>query len=112
MALEHAKPLEVIALHARDGMHISTSLIRTPQLQLLRLVLPPGHALPHHQVPGEATIHCLAGEAGISTRVASLRLVAGSVVLVPAGEPHDVHARGEQGCVLLVTVTMQPPPPE
>src|SRR5258705_5867104 len=29
MALEHAKPLEVIALHARDGMPISTSLIRT-----------------------------------------------------------------------------------
>jgi hypothetical protein len=66
MALEHAKPLEVIALHARDGMPISTSLIRT--------------------------------------RLASLRLVAGSVVLVPAGELHDVHARGDQGCVLLVTI--------
>jgi len=99
MALEHAKPLEVIALHARDGMPISTSLIRTPKLQLLRLVLPPSH-----QAPGEATIHCLAGEAGIATRLASLRLVAGSVVLVPAGELHDVHARGDQGCVLLVTI--------
>ena len=31
-------------------------------------------------------------------------LLAGSVVLVPAGELHDVHARGDQGCVLLVTI--------
>ena len=105
MALEHAQPLETINLHAHGGPHappVSTSLLRTPHLQLLRLVLPAGHALPRHHVPGEITIQCIEGEADIATPARTFGLAAGTLVMLPAGEPHEVRSR--TGCVLLVTV--------
>jgi hypothetical protein len=51
MALIHAQPLEVIDLNASDaalGTSISSSLLKTPHLQLMRVVLAAGHALPEH----------------------------------------------------------------
>lgn len=104
MALEHARPGQVIDLHAHDGVGISTSLIRTAHLQLLRLVLPAGHALPQHHVRGDITIQCLTGEAVVATPATSSRLAAGSLLMLPAGEPHEVRALAPHGCVLLVTV--------
>lgn len=104
MALEHAHPLEVIDLHAHDGATVSTSLLRTAHLQLLRLVLPAGHGLPQHHVRGDVTIQCLAGAAAVTTPAGASRLVAGSLLMLPAGEPHEVRGLAPEGCVLLVTL--------
>lgn len=105
MALKHAQPLEVIDLHATDatrGTAFSSSLLKASHLQLLRVVLEAGHALPEHHVPGEITIQCLSGEADVAISSRTCRLVAGSLVMLPAAEPHRVHAHRDT--VLLVTV--------
>jgi quercetin dioxygenase-like cupin family protein len=105
MALEHAQPLEVIDLHATDevpGTAVSSSLLKTPHLQLMRVVLAAGQALPEHHVPGEITVQCLAGEADVATPSRTCRLVPGSLVMLPAAEPHRVQAHRDT--VLLVTV--------
>ncbi|AOS80755.1 MULTISPECIES: cupin domain-containing protein [unclassified Hydrogenophaga] len=105
MALKHAQPLEIIDLHATDesrGTAISSSLLKTPHLQLLHVVLAAGHALPEHHVPGEITIQCISGEADVVTPATSCRLVAGTLVMLPAAEPHRVQAHLDTA--LLVTV--------
>ncbi len=105
MALIHAQPLEVIDLNASDaalGTSISSSLLKTPHLQLMRVVLAAGHALPEHHVPGEITIQCLSGEVDVGTPSSTCRLFAGFLVMLPAAEPHSVKALSDS--VLLVTV--------
>lgn len=105
MALKHAQPLEVIKLFATDaerGTAASSSLLKTPRLQLIRVVLAAGHALPEHQVEGEITIQCLAGEAEIATPTHTCRLTSETLVMLPAAEPHRVLAHSD--AVLLVTV--------
>lgn len=105
MALKHAQPLEVIDLHASDearGTSASSSLLKTEQLQLMQLVLPAGHGLPEHRVPGEITVQCLAGEASVVTPQATCRLRPGQLVALPGNEPHAVQAHADT--TLLVTV--------
>ena len=83
-------------------MAISSSLLKTPHLQLLRIVLAAGHALPEHHVPGEITVQCISGEADVLTPSRTCRLIAGALVMLPAAEPHCVQAHLDT--VLLVTV--------
>lgn len=104
MALKHAQALEVIDLHAIDPAAgtVSTSLLKTPHLQLLRVILGAGDSLREHHVPGEITVQCLSGAADVVTPSRTCPLRAGSLVMLPAEEPHRVDAH--QDSVLLVTV--------
>jgi len=105
MALKHAQPLDVIDLQPPAGSPAaatSASLLKTPQLQLMRLVLAAGQQVPEHHVPGPVTIQCLAGAATVTTPAAVCRLVAGQLVVLPPGEPHAVQAHG--AAALLVTI--------
>lgn len=105
MALEHAKPLTAIDLRAAEeewGTALSNSFLKTEQLQLMRLVLRAGDALPQHHVPNEITIQCLTGAASILTPGRTIRLAEGCLTALPAGEPHAVEA--ERDAVLLVTI--------
>jgi quercetin dioxygenase-like cupin family protein len=105
MALKHAQAREVIDLHIDDAMAdtaVSSSLLKTDHLQLMRVILAPEQALPEHHVPGEITIQCLSGEVDVGTPSSTCRLTAGTLVMLPAAEPHWVQAH--LNSVLLVTV--------
>ena len=105
MALKHAQPLEIIDLYASEetrGTAASCSLLKTPHLQLMRVVLAMGHVLPEHCVAGEITIQCLSGGVDIETPSRTFRLTSGKLVMLSAAEPHRVQAYLDT--VLLVTV--------
>ena len=105
MALKHACHDEVIDPYAgidEQGIGVSASLLRTPHLQLMRLVLKAGATLREHRVRGEITVQCLRGEVDVSTPERECSLEAGQLVVVPGGEPHAVTARSD--CLLLLTV--------
>ncbi|WP_395057022.1 cupin domain-containing protein [Polaromonas sp.] len=105
MALKHAQAMDVIDLlmiGAHQERVSSTSLLKTSRIQLIRMALPAGHVLPEHHVPGEITIHCLSGEAEVTTPTRASRLAAGTLVMLPAAEPHGVRAFLDT--LLLVTV--------
>jgi hypothetical protein len=64
MALPHAQPLDVIALHPLGAQLVetpSTSLIKTERLQLLHVVLMAHEQQPLHRLDDECTVHCLEG---------------------------------------------------
>ncbi|RZT97752.1 cupin domain-containing protein [Rivibacter subsaxonicus] len=105
MALPHAQPLDIIdvrPLGAALRGTVTSSLLKTPALQLMRVVLPAGSALPEHSVAGAVTVQCLEGEAVVTTPSRSCRLGAGQLVMLAGGEPHAVNAVTDAS--LLVTV--------
>jgi quercetin dioxygenase-like cupin family protein len=107
MALPHAQPLDVIdvrPLGAGLPGAVTTSLLKTPALQLMRLVLRAGHGLPEHSVAGAITIHCLEGEAAVTTPSHTCDLRAGHLVMLSGSEPHAVKAITDTS--LLVTVLL------
>lgn len=109
MALPHASPDDIVDLlpaPTAAGAPVSVSLLRTSKLQLLRLVLPAGHLMMGHRVPGELTIQCLTGRVDIGTAKGPRVLSAGQLVALASDEPHDV--RATEAAVLLVTL-LHPP---
>ena len=95
MALRHAQPLDVIDVRTLDaGLPgaVTTSLLKTPALQLMRLVLRAGYALPEHSVPGAITIHSLDGEAAVTMPSRTCDLRAGQLFMLTGSERHAVKA--------------------
>ena len=112
MALPHAQALDIIDLRPLGpGLPgaVTSSLLKTPSLQLMRLVLPAGQGLPEHSVPGAITVLCLEGEAVVTTPSRRCPLAAGQLVMLEGGEPHAVQALSDAS--LLVTVLLHPTSP-
>ena len=112
MALPHAQALDLIDVRPFGPalrQAVTTSLLKTPTLQLMRLVLPAGESLPEHKVAGAITLHCLEGEALVTTPARRCPLLAGQLVMLAGGEPHGV--LGVTDTSLLVTVLLQPAQP-
>lgn len=110
MALPHARPLDVIDLRPLGAAlpeSRSTSLLKTRQLQLMRVVLQPGQAMPSHAVAGPITLQCLEGHAVIETPSRSFPLHAGELVMLEGQEPHAVTSA--DGASLLVSIVLQGP---
>lgn len=107
MALQHAQPLDIIDVRPlgaglRDA--VTTSLLKTQALQLMRLVLPAGHGLPEHSVRGSITVQCLEGETVVTTPSRTCNLSAGQLVVLDGSEPHAVKATSDS--TLLVTILL------
>ncbi|USX25307.1 cupin domain-containing protein [Oxalobacteraceae bacterium OTU3CINTB1] len=108
MALEHAKPGEVIALtHAGEDVSTfsSIALTKTEQIELIRLVLPAGKEMPEHHVKGEITFQCLSGEIAFITRGESTTVKAGEMLYLQGGAPHAVRALVDS--VALLTIVLR-----
>ena len=63
MSIQYAKPNEIIAspLGAALCYSKTTTVVKTADLELIRLVLPIGKAIPTHQAPCEITVQRLEG---------------------------------------------------
>jgi quercetin dioxygenase-like cupin family protein len=108
MALEHAKPAQVIAL-TRAGEDTSTfsslALTKTKQIELIRLVLPAGKEMPEHHVNGEITFQCLSGEIAFTTRGVPATLKGGDMLYLEGGAPHALRAVADS--VALLTIVLR-----
>ncbi|HYN63352.1 MAG TPA: cupin domain-containing protein [Candidatus Limnocylindrales bacterium] len=107
MALQHSRVLDVIDISPLgDRLHqtVTSSLIKIPTLQLMRLVLQAGASMPEHSVQGAITVQCLEGEATLTTRSRTCQLCAGRLVVLEGGEPHAVRAVTDAS--LLVTILL------
>src|SRR5690348_4952138 len=69
MAIPHAGPMDVIDVRpigARFDEARTATLVKTDELEVVRLVLAAGKEIPAHQVPGEITVQCLEGRVDFS----------------------------------------------
>lgn len=95
MSIAHAvsgEPIDVSPYDSRLGEQRSAALFKSEQLEVIRLVLPPGKSMPTHKVSGEITIQCIEGELDVQADGNSTRLLAGQLMFLLGSVPHSVTA--------------------
>lgn len=114
MALHHLASGEIANLLNQGGDALSAqsvALFKSAQLEVIRLRLPLGRAMPMHQVAGEITVQCLEGELDFETPEGVQRLQAGQLLFLRGGVLHSLLAV-EDASVLLTIALAQSSPSE
>ncbi|MCV0438547.1 MAG: cupin domain-containing protein [Hydrogenophaga sp.] len=109
MALHHLESGEIATLANQGGDALSmqsVALFKSEQLEVIRLRLPLGKAMPMHQVPGEITVQCLEGVIDFETPEGVRRLQAGQLLFLRGGVPHGL--RAVEDASVLVTIVLAP----
>lgn len=108
MALPHAvsgQLIDVRPLGAQLPAASSKAILKTSELELMRLVLPKGKSFPEHQVPGEVTMLCLEGSIELLAHDAGQIMQAGDMVYLRGGVPHALRALEDAS--VLVTILLK-----
>lgn len=108
MALQHASSGDKIALSRNDddiAFFTSVALVKTPHMELIRLVLPKERPMPLHRVDGEVTLQCLEGELEVDAHDRITNLKPGEMLYLAGGVPHAV--RAVQDAVGLMTILIE-----
>lgn len=107
MALEHAKPGQVVDLRPL-GDKLKTAatvaMVKEKSFEAIRLVVPAGSQIPSHQVAGNLTLHCLEGRVSLGLAQAEVELGAGDWLYLDGGQPHSI--RGIEDASLLLTILL------
>jgi quercetin dioxygenase-like cupin family protein len=93
MAIPHAQPGEVIdvrPLGASLATAKTTTLLKSSNIEVVRLVMTAGKEIAEHKAPGEITVHCLEGKVAFTALGQTHELTAGQMLYLGAGEPHSV----------------------
>jgi quercetin dioxygenase-like cupin family protein len=107
MALHHLGSGEIANLMSQGGDALSTqsvALFKSEQLEVIRLRMPQGKAMPMHQVPGEITVQCLEGVIDFETPEGIQQLQAGQMLFLRSGVPHGLLAVEDTS--VLVTIVL------
>lgn len=107
MAIAHASPGQAVDIRPvagdPDGAR-TIALFKSRDLEVMRLVLPAGKALPPHKVAREITIQCVSGALAVNTADGRHELQAGQLLYLGREAMHDVQAL--EDAVALVTVVL------
>ncbi len=105
MAIAPAQPGEVIDVRPLDNM-LATSktktLIKTPEVEVIRMVLPAGKILSEHKAPGEIIVQCLEGDITFTTMGEQKSLRSGDMLFLEAGERHALEASEDSSFLLTI----------
>jgi quercetin dioxygenase-like cupin family protein len=103
MAIPHAKPGDVIDVRPLGSALLTTkttTLFRTDKLEVVRLVMEAGKEIAEHQAPSELIVQCLEGKVEFFTLGKFETLTAGSLLYLPANEPHSLKCREDASMLL------------
>jgi quercetin dioxygenase-like cupin family protein len=96
-----SEAIDVRAANPSDSTASPASLVKTKALEVRRLLLPKGRAIPTHHAPGEITVHCLDGQIAFTANGETRYVDAGQLIVLAAGEPHSLV--GLEDSTVLVT---------
>lgn len=103
MSLVHAGSGDVVSVRPlADALPtaISTAIVRTPHLELIRTVLHAGRRVPEHHIDGELTLQCIEGELIVRAHGRDISLVPGQMLFLDGGVPHAVEAVKDSSALL------------
>lgn len=103
-ATTQAQPGEVFEVLPEAGGPAAFQLgmlVKTPALEVRRLVLPRDREVPTHHADGEITVHCLAGRVRFTAHGEPRELRAGQMLWLEPRAPHAL--LGLEDAVILVT---------
>lgn len=105
MSLPHASSGDVVDVRPLDERlkgAMSTAVLRTDRLEVMRIVLHAGKSMPEHQVPGELTIQCIEGVVDLHAHGKVTSMQMDELVYLGPAVPHALVA--VEDASLLVTV--------
>src|SRR4029078_2511873 len=102
--------IDVRAANAPESGASPSSLVKTETVEVRRLILPKGRAIPTHHAPGEITVHCLEGRIAFTANGETRHVGAGQLIALAAGEPHSLV--GLEDSTVLVTKVLLVRPTE
>lgn len=95
MSLPHPAPGETIDLRplgTKLAEAASMALVRTDDIEVMRLILPKGKSVPEHHVPGEITLQCLEGTVEVQAQGRMQVLQAQQMLYLYGNEPYALLA--------------------
>jgi quercetin dioxygenase-like cupin family protein len=107
MSISHALSGEAIDVKPHGSSlpeQRTVALFKSDQLEVIRLVLAAGKAMPTHRVAGEITIQCLEGELDVVSYDERTLLQSGQLLFLHGDVPHSVTARTHASA--LVTIVL------
>lgn len=111
MAIPHAKSGEIIdvrSLGERLKEEITSTLIKTDSLEVLRLVMPAETTIDRHQVSGAITVQCLEGRVNFDAGGVNREMTVGQMLYLDGSTPHALHA--VENSSVLVTILLHHKP--
>jgi len=84
-------PLRLVGY--QEGAVVSRTLLKRAGGTITLFAFDEGQSLSEHTAPFDAVAHVLEGDADITVAGMPLKVSAGDMVLMPANQPHAVHAR-------------------
>ncbi|MEO8599237.1 MAG: cupin domain-containing protein [bacterium] len=108
MALTHATSGTIIDLRPmgeKCAIFSSIALIKTPQLEVMRLTLPRGKSMPAHKVAGEITVQCLEGSVDFTVHGRIQTLRTGDMIFLAGDEMHALEAL--ENASVLITILLK-----
>ena len=80
------------------------ALFKSSELEVMRLILPAGKAVPSHQVAGEITVQCLEGSFEFTAESRTQIMRAGQLLHLSGGAQHSLVALEDASA--LVTIVL------
>jgi len=100
-----AKPGDVVNVRpfgAALAAARTKTLVKTVDLEIIRLIVPAGEDIPEHKARGALVVHCLEGQVAFTAFVLTQNLQAGELLYLPPGERHSL--KGLRDTSLLLTM--------
>lgn len=85
----------------------ATALVKTPNLDVVRLVIPAGKDMANHTAPGDITVQCLRGAIDFTAGDRHYELTPGRMLYLTAGTVHALH--GIEDSAVLITIVRSDP---
>lgn len=108
MAIHHASSGELIDIRPfKDNLshEISKTLYKSDHLEVFRMTLLAGKAMPAHHIAGETTVQCIEGSVLLTVAGTSQLMREGSLICIAGGAVHALKAIEDSS--VLVTILLQ-----
>jgi quercetin dioxygenase-like cupin family protein len=90
-AMTQGRTTSVQPLTANDASR-KVTLVKTPQVEVIQLIVPAGRDVPTHQAQGELVVHCLEGRVSLFALGNTYDLTPGQLLHLSIDEPFSIRA--------------------
>ncbi|HBL42955.1 cupin domain-containing protein [Gimesia sp.] len=114
MSPSHAKPGEVLTVAPLGADLESTKtkiLVKTDDLEIVRMIIKAGNSLPSHSAQGVLTVQCLEGHVRFKCMGNDHDLKAGQMIYLPHAETHSVECVESAALLLTIVPSQSKKPP-
>jgi len=107
MGIQHCEPgtvVNLLHLDTRLPSEATFALVKTKQMEVIRMLLPQGKKIPMHKVTGEITVQCMVGRITFNVESEAHEMKAGDWLFLSGSQEHSLEAFEDS--VLLITILL------